>query len=173
MFGISPTKNKMAIVCQSRGSPRPYLYGSRVQNMQRHARIYTGPAGRGLILKYYIPGGHNSVVKILEEYGAFPLNGLNARPGHMTTPPDISGYMKTGSAGIVRNNGVVNGANKSPADSPGSTADRRKSYLSNYTQSSKSSSNITSTSTHQSSSRFIQYFIEETIFFVACVLFAI
>ena len=51
MFGISPTKNKMAIVCQSRGSPRPYLYGSRVQNMQRHARIYTGPAGRGLINK--------------------------------------------------------------------------------------------------------------------------
>ena len=50
MFGISPTKNKMAIVCQSRGSPRPYLYGSRVQNMQRHARIYTGPAGRGLML---------------------------------------------------------------------------------------------------------------------------
>ena len=40
----------MAIVCQSRGSPRPYLYGSRVQNMQRHARIFTGPAGRGLII---------------------------------------------------------------------------------------------------------------------------
>ena len=49
MFGISPTKNKMAIVCQSRGSRRPYLYGSRVQNMQRHARIFTGPAGRGLM----------------------------------------------------------------------------------------------------------------------------
>ena len=43
----------MAIVCQSRGSPRPYLYGSSVQNMQRHARIYTGPAGRGLITFYY------------------------------------------------------------------------------------------------------------------------
>ena len=57
MFGISPTKNKMAIVCQSPGSPRPYLYGSRVQNMQRHARIYTGPAGRGLIISGSY-GGH-------------------------------------------------------------------------------------------------------------------
>ena len=38
----------MAIVCQSCGSSRPYLYGSRVQNMQRHARIYTGPALGGL-----------------------------------------------------------------------------------------------------------------------------
>ena len=40
----------MTIVCQSCGSSRLYLYGSRVQNMQRHARIYTGPALGGLIL---------------------------------------------------------------------------------------------------------------------------
>ena len=88
----------MAIVCQSRGSPRPYLYGSRVQNMQRHARIYTGPAGRRLISNIFFYFAAETVNSKSKCYGDFFSERLCFSGSHIwVTGADFGdSYCETG-----------------------------------------------------------------------------
>ena len=91
--------------------------------------------------------GHINVCKLLEEFGAVVPIGSKSRSNSSTssneTRPSISSAANPVSGVVVNGNQLVS----SPSESPDSTFDRRKSYASN--NSSKSSSNFTS-STNQS-----------------------
>lgn len=96
--------------------------------------------------KVAIKSGHSSVCRLLEEYGAVAPSCKSSRSNSSTSSNDTK---PTNTTGGVTSGVIVNGSqlNSSPSDSPDSTFDRRKSYASN--NSSKSSSNFTS-STNQS-----------------------
>ncbi|XP_046331590.1 ankyrin repeat domain-containing protein 50-like isoform X1 [Haliotis rufescens] len=98
-------------------------------------------------IRVAMKSGHTSVCKILEDFGAMPVNGTKSRSSSSTssneTRPLTTNPPKGGAIA-----GHPHPIHSSPSDSPESTFDRRKSYHSN--NSSKSSSNLTS-STNQSS----------------------
>ena len=123
-----------------------------------------------------LKGGHQNVVKLLEEHGAHPLNGVNQRrsvlsttssssldtkhPGNIGTGPSPYAMFSAVSSGGKHHQGGQRAslhhppgnhhAPMSPADSPGSSYDKRKSYHSSTTKSSKQTDSNTS-STNQSS----------------------
>ncbi|XP_074650559.1 uncharacterized protein LOC141905553 [Tubulanus polymorphus] len=92
--------------------------------------------------------GHNDVMKILEEYGASinATNGLNGhKSGSSSAGSSMEGKQSHASSAVLTNvTTLPNGHSLlTPSESPESTVDRRKSYVSNQS-SSKSSSNLTS-----------------------------
>ena len=122
-----------------------------------------------------LKGGHHNVVKLLEEHGAHPLNGVNQRRSVVSTSSNSSLDTKHASTGTGptpyamfgampvthRHTGHIHHSHHatnhprhytpmSPGDSPGSSYDRRKSYNSATTKSSKQTDSNTS-STNQSS----------------------
>ncbi|KAL5011367.1 hypothetical protein ScPMuIL_009918 [Solemya velum] len=115
-------------------------------------------------MRVSLKSGHNAVCKLLEDFGANPVSGMKSRSSSSnssneakptsSTATDLSANPNSAnqnsSAPATNGGTTMNGniLNSSPSDSPESTFDRRKSYLSN--NSSKSSSNMTS-STNQSS----------------------
>ena len=106
-------------------------------------------------------GGHMGVVRLLEEHGGLGINGLrgavvrNTSSGVSPASNGTDAKPQSSSPMLTNVTALTNGhvLSSSPSDSPTSTMDRRKSYLSNNS-SSKSSSNLTSNtgSTNQSSS---------------------
>lgn len=95
-------------------------------------------------------GGHNHVIRLLEEYVAHLHDAGNNFSGSISTTSLTSASTaetKPCSAILYQPGGVA----QSPIESPESTVDKRRSYISNQS-SSKSSSNLTN-STNKSSSK--------------------
>jgi ankyrin repeat protein len=93
-------------------------------------------------MRVALKGGHSKCVTILEEFGAVSSsNGANKCGGSASGSGDSK---QSGSSAFTHVSALANGHVGSPVESPESTADKRKSFMSN--QSSKSSSNLTSNS---------------------------
>ncbi|XP_038055511.1 ankyrin repeat domain-containing protein 50-like [Patiria miniata] len=105
-------------------------------------------------MKVALKGGHQAIIKLLEKCGVpNPLSPMPSRAAHnrkngcgtggSSSSNQSSENAKTASSGILANGGLMQASSSS--NSPDSTFDQRKSSVSN--QSSKSSSNLTSVST--------------------------
>ncbi|XP_033631859.1 ankyrin repeat domain-containing protein 50-like [Asterias rubens] len=108
-------------------------------------------------MKVALKGGHTSIIKLLEKCGVLnPVSPMPSRSAHnrkngcgtggSSSSNQSSENAKTGSSGLLTNGGLMQASSSS--NSPDSTFDLRKSTASN--QSSKSSSNLTSVSTANS-----------------------
>lgn len=113
-------------------------YGANANHADQFGRTPIGVA---------LKSGHVGVCKILEDYGAVPANGMKSQSSSSNSSNDTRHSCDASGASLIGANGNLLGS--SPSDSSEFTFDRRKSYHSNNSVSSKSLSNVT-TSTNQS-----------------------